>query len=244
MELRNQRRITRVRHELRMRELEVARTERIGASYARITFTGDALDGFTSDAFDDHVKLLLPAAPGKIARRDYTPRSFDHARRELVIEFLLHAQGVASDWARSARAGDRVTIGGPKGSMIIPADYDWHLLAGDATALPAIHRRVQELPPGARIFAVVQVPDAADRRPFDASASVQATWVQDGEALLAAVAALELPVGEGFAWGAGEAGTMLRLRTLLAGRRGLSRESMKIAAYWKQGVSEFHERIE
>ena len=55
----------------------------------------------------------------------------------------------------------RALIGGPKGSMIVPLDYDWHLLAGDATAAPAIGRRFAELPRDSEVIVVVQLEDLA-----------------------------------------------------------------------------------
>jgi NADPH-dependent ferric siderophore reductase len=79
-------------------------------------------------------------------RRDFTPRHYDQAARELTVEFALHATGAA--WARQAAPGQVAVIAGPRGSMIIPMDYAWHVLAGDATALPAIRRRLEELPAG------------------------------------------------------------------------------------------------
>nr|WP_246251703.1 siderophore-interacting protein [Ancylobacter pratisalsi] len=39
----------------------------------------------------------------------------------------------ASTWALAARPGDRLEIGGPRGSAIIPADFDWYWLVGDET---------------------------------------------------------------------------------------------------------------
>ncbi|HSV45569.1 MAG TPA: siderophore-interacting protein, partial [Ramlibacter sp.] len=151
------RRVERVRHELRAREVEVTRIERLSPGFVAITFGADALEGFTSLSFDDHLKFMTPDGAGEMVRRDYTPRRFDAARRELTIEFALHGHGHASDWARQAAPGQRATVGGPRGSMVIPPDYDWHLLAGDATALPAIHRRLEELPASSRAIVVAQV---------------------------------------------------------------------------------------
>ena len=84
----------RVRHEVRLRQLEVRRVTRLAPSMTRITLAGPALEGFTSLGFDDHVKMFFPA-PGesrpslphigpegmelredqpKPITRDYTPR--------------------------------------------------------------------------------------------------------------------------------------------------------------------------
>ena len=56
--------VRRVRHELKLRDLTVARIERLGDGFAAITFTGDALADFTSLSFDDHVKFMFPDAEG------------------------------------------------------------------------------------------------------------------------------------------------------------------------------------
>jgi NADPH-dependent ferric siderophore reductase len=81
----------------------------------------------------------------------------------------------AATWAGSAKPGDGIVIGGPRGSMIIPADDPWHVLAGDAAALPAMRRRLEELPAGSRAIVIAQA-DAADRLPFHSAANVSVTW--------------------------------------------------------------------
>jgi NADPH-dependent ferric siderophore reductase len=234
----------RVRHEQHRREVEVRRVERVGANFVRITFAGDEIAGFVSDSFDDHLKFMFPGSTGEIVRRDYTPRSFDRARRELDIEFALHGPGEASAWAGRARPGDRATIGGPRGSMIVPKDYPWHLLAGDASALPAIHRRLDELPASAQAIVIVQVDDAADRRRFDSAARPDVRWLARSDDLAAALRALPWPDGEGFAWCAGEATAMARVRDVLLHEKQHPREAMRVAAYWKQGAHDFHEALE
>ena len=41
--------------------------------------------------------------------------------------------------------------------MVIPLAYDWHLLIGDETALPAITRRLVELPAHAIPIVVLEL---------------------------------------------------------------------------------------
>ena len=238
------RRVQRVRHELKRRDVVVLRAEPAGANFVAITFGGESLADFVSASFDDHVKFMFTGPDGELVRRDYTPLRFDAARREVTIEFALHGHGQASAWARRAAPGQPAVIGGPRGSMIIPTDFDWHLLAGDATALPAIHRRLEELPSGARVRVVLQLPDAADRRSFETAASLDLQWVRDADALVAALREPSLPEGEGFVWCAGEASVMARLRQVLLEEHGHPREAMRVAAYWKHGVSEHHENLE
>lgn len=243
------RRVQRVRHELRRREVAVARVEPLGPHFVAITFAGESLADFVSDSFDDHVKLMLEVPGAEPLRRDYTPRRFDRAARELTIEFVLHGgdpdhDNGAAGWARRVRPGDTALIGGPRGSMIIPVDYDWHLLAGDATALPAIHRRLEELPAGTRALVVVALDDPADRRALASAAALDVRWVDSADALVAALAALRLPPGEGFVWCAGEAAAMARVRRLLLEQQAHPREAMRVAAYWKRGAAAFHETLE
>lgn len=233
--------IQRVRHELKLRELEVARIEALGAGFLAITFRGEALEDFTSLSFDDHVKLMFDDEDAQV-RRDYTPRSFSREARELTLEFALHGDGKAANWARRAAVGDRVLVGGPRGSMIIPLDVEWHWLLGDASALPAIARRLEELPEGARARVIV-LAGAGDERALASRAHVALSWVASADQLVTALEALALPPGVGFAWAGGEAALMARVRRVLADK-GLPRAQTRVSAYWKQGVSAHHENLD
>jgi NADPH-dependent ferric siderophore reductase len=233
------RRVERVRHELKRRTLTVAQVEQLTPNFRRITFNDDSLSDFVSASFDDHIKVFVDDA-----RRDYTPRSFDNAARELVIEFALHGEGPAAEWAARAAPGHTLEIGGPKGSMIVPLDYDWHLLVGDETAFPAVARRLEQLPAGARAIVILQAADAADRRDFKSAANATVTWVETDAQLLAAVRALALPDGDGYAWCAGEAACMAALRRELVDVKGHPRDAIRAAAYWKRGATGHHENLE
>lgn len=233
--------VRRVRHELKLRELAVARVDRLGDGFAAITFTGEALADFVSLSFDDHVKFMFADADGTQVRRDYTPRRFDREARALVIEFALHGDGKASTWARAAAPGQRVVVGGPRGSMMPPPDLDWQLLVGDATAVPAIARRLEELPPASRVLVRVHAA-RADRRAFAGAADVDMRWFDTAEDLVADLQALALPDGRGFAWGGGEAALMMKVRAVL-NDKGVPREATRVSAYWKQGVAEHHENL-
>lgn len=237
-------RVRRVRHEIVRRELEVVRVESISPHFRGITFGGAALAGFVSASFDDHVKFMLRADAAEPVRRDYTPRRFDAAAGELTLEFALHGDGPAAGWAAQAAPGQRAVIAGPRGSFVIPTDFAWHLLVGDETALPAIARRLEELPASASAIVIVQVGDAADRRTLTGAAALTVQWVADAPALLAAVRALALPAGEGYAWLAGEAGAMAALRRVLVDEKGHDRHAIRAAAYWKRGASAHHENLE
>jgi NADPH-dependent ferric siderophore reductase len=236
------RRVERVRHELLMRDVTVTRIDRLSPGFLAITFTGDTLASFVSLSFDDHVKLMVPDSTGQVQRRDFTPRSFDLQRRELTLEFALHDHGPACQWARAAKVGDKAVIGGPRGSMIIPKDYDWHLLAGDASALPAIHSRLEELPAGSNVLVIAHVDTAADQRVFKTQANVALQWVYSASDFVQAVRDLTLPKGDGFAWSAGEASVIAQVRDVLLNDKHVPLEATRISAYWKHGAADYHQR--
>ena len=258
----------RVRHQTKTRMLQVRDVIQLTPKMVRIIVGGDALAGFVSAAHDDHVKVFFPQ-PGqekpvlptpspngpvypegalRPAARDYTPRRYDAAANTLTIDFVLHGDGPATAWAAQARPGNFLGVGGPRGSFIVPDDFDWYLLAGDETALPAIGRRLEELPAGARAIIVVEVADAGEQQRFDTRARIETHWLhRDGAApgdqslLQRAIAELPLPPGDGYAWVAAEAATAKALRRLLIDERGLCKDRVKAAAYWKRGAVAVHE---
>ncbi len=237
-------RVQRVRHEAKRRELEVVRVDTISPHFRSVTFRGEALADFISASFDDHVKFILDAGGASPVMRDYTPRRFDRDARELTIEFALHGDGPAANWSAQVRPGQRATVAGPRGSFIIPLDYDWHLFAGDETALPAITRRLEELPAGAQAMVLAQVDDPADRRDFASAANVSVQWLDNSGELIAALRSLDLPPGEGYAWCAGEARVVAELRRILVAEKGHDRHAIRAAAYWKKGIAAHHENLE
>ncbi len=264
-------RIERVRHELKWRLLTVKRRIEVTPGMIRITLTGADLAGFTSGAHDDHVKLLFPKdgeeAPrlptvdaqgravgdrsAKPVMRDYTPRRYDSAANELDIDFAIHEAGPATRWALQARPGQRIGLGGPRGSLVVADDFDWYLLVGDETALPAIGRRLAELRPDARAIVIAEVASASDEQIFLSRATVTSTWLHRGAVapggttlMDEALRALRLPDGDGYAWLACESETAKRLRRILVDERQHPKSWLKAAGYWKRGAADFHETHE
>lgn len=227
-------RVQRVRHEIVRRELQVTQVEILSPNVRRICLGGSELVGFTSLGFDDHIKLIWPGAGEDVLMREYTPRSYDAQTGQLVLEFALHQQGLATDWAAQAYPGISLNIAGPRSSLIIPEDFDWHVLIGDETALPAIARRLDELPASARVIVFAKTADARDQRQFTSQANLEVHWFADDAALLVALAAYRFPSGEGFVWGAGEHHTIQAMQSLLAQEKGIPAEAMRLSAYWRQ----------
>jgi NADPH-dependent ferric siderophore reductase len=247
------------------RVAEVVRTSRITPHMIRVVLAGDGLAGFPAGAFSDHyVKLQFvpPGAPygvpfdGEQVRaelpaelwpvtRTYTVRSWDADAGELTIDFVHHGdEGVAGPWAAAARPGDRIQLMGPGGAYLPSPAADWHLLAGDESALPAIAATLGRLPAGVPARVVVEVADAAEEQPdLAAGPGVDLVWVHrgasaPGEALVAAVRGIPLPAGQGHVFVHGEAGAVRELRRYLRAERGLAPEFTSISGYWRQGDTE------
>ena len=246
--------ISRVRRDTRRRLLTVSDVQRITPRMQRISFQSTDLGDFESAAPDDHIKLFIPVSkPGSpgidsVCMRDYTPRKFDPATATLTIDFALHETGPATSWASLAQPGDTLEIGGPRKSTIVADDFDWYLLIGDETALPAIGRRVEELRPGVSVTTVVVVETLAERQTFATSAIWTPVWipregqVAGADALLrVALADHEALPGDGYIWIAAEASAARSLRSLASETWGHPKEWMKSSGYWVRGEAGAHE---
>ncbi|MBC6716331.1 siderophore-interacting protein [Aurantimonas sp. DM33-3] len=243
--------IIRVRHELRRRDLEVSRVEYPTPGMLRMTLTGEELEGFHSPSADDHVKLFIPQPDGEPAMRDYTPRRYDAQTQSLVLDFALHDGGPATLWARSAKEGDRLQIGGPRGSSIVPHDFDWWLMVGDETALPAIGRRLEEFAPGTPVTTLVAVEGPAEEQALATRAAHRPLWVHrplaaasDPAPVLQALADLSLPEGEGFVWIAAESRVAKAVRAHVTDVWGHPKQWLKSSGYWKLGTKDSHEEFD
>lgn len=260
-------RVERVMHELRPRIVEVSAVEDISPSYRRITFTGPDLEGFVSLAAADHVKLLVsldpdrapmppvhgrqgmekPAAAPPQVMRDFTPRRYHADRNALDIDFVLHESGSVSDWARQAAPGQKAGILGPRGSKVVDVTaFDWLLMIGDETMLPAIARQVEDLPSGVRLVAFIEVDGPQEEQDIATAGNVDLHWVhRNGAApgttmaLLDAIKTAQLPEGEFFVWAGGEAGVLKAVRRHLIDELGAQKEFCGITGHWKRGETDF-----
>ncbi|THA58859.1 siderophore-interacting protein [Streptomyces sp. A1136] len=242
----------------------VVRTERLTPHMVRVVLGGDGLAGFDAGEFTDHyVKLLFApegvryAAPWDLERiraehpreewprqRAYTVRSWDPVHRELALDFVVHGdEGVAGPWAAAVEPGEEVRFLGPGGAYAPSPTAGWHLLAGDESALPAIGAAMERMPVGAVVHAFVEIEGPADEQKIVTPDGVVPVWLHRGdrpigEALLAAVSALEFPSRDVHAFVHGEAGFVKDLRHHLRVDRGIPRERLSISGYWRLGQTD------
>lgn len=182
--------------------------------------------------------------------RDFTPRHYDPQRSELWIDFFVHDTGPATRWASEVAPGHTLIVGGPKGSAVIDAEgIDLHVLVGDETAVPAIARRLEELPSQARAMVFIESETAVPWLPLQSRAQFETRWVarggeaQPGAALLAALDAQAPWPPRTFFWIAGESRTARALRRTLREVHGVDLAWIKASGYWQRGAVGAHEKI-
>ncbi|MFK4068896.1 siderophore-interacting protein [Streptomyces sp. NPDC029674] len=241
---------------------QVVRTERLTPHMQRVVLGGEGLAEFTAGECTDHyVKLLFDAEgvtypePFDMQRireefpreqwpvtRTYTVRWWDAETRELALDFVIHGdEGLAGPWARDVQPGSVVRFLGPGGGYAPSADADWHLLAGDESALPAIAAAAEALPRGAvaHVFIEVEGPEEEQKIATDA----EIVWLHRGDRpvgqlLVEAVRTLEFPEGDLHAFVHGEAGFVKELRRYLRMEREIPRDRLSISGYWRLGHNE------
>ncbi len=247
------------------RVLTVSRVEDLTPNFRRVYLTGEDLQGgfpYVRLAPTDHVKVLFPqpgseevviptrgpkgwitedGAPAPIFR-DYTVRGWLPGSNELVLEFVIHGEGAASEWAAHARVGMKLGVLGPRGNKVFPENYAWYLLAGDESVLPSLGRFAEELPSTARAHIVVEVANAGEQRVLTARPGIEVTWVlrdEEGEGgLERALRAVSLPAGDDwFVFAAGEATALKPIRDYFRLELGLPRERVVVDGYWKRGLA-------
>ena len=245
----------------RPKVVTVKSVERLTPKSVRVTFGGPELEGFTNNGPATHLKVMFtrpgeskidipewgPEGPilregqGYPPSRTYTPRFWRPEVPELVVDFMLHGEGLASTWAQSVKAGDVSAVSAAAGGpYAVDATADWFLLAADESALPGLGTILEVLPSTARAKVFVEVADADEEIALESPASLDVTWLHRGagtpsEALESAVRATDFPAGsKNRVWVGCEAGVMRNIRRELLDR-GIDRSEMHTHGYWKSG---------
>lgn len=243
--------------------LTVTGAEQITPTLRRLWFRSDDLSAFAESTFTDrYVKLVFPK-PGvdypepldmrELRRtlppedmptvRTYTALFPDVAAGTLAIDFVIHGdQGVAGPWAAAAQPGDTLLANGPGGAYAPDPSADWHLLAGDEAALPALTAALHALPDDAVVRLVVVVDDAEHEPELPVTSQTETTIVHrsgDGPQIAPAVRAIELPAGRGQAFVHGEASDVMHgVRPYLLTELAMPRADVSISGYWRHGRTE------
>ncbi|NRQ36818.1 siderophore-interacting protein [Nonomuraea sp. NN258] len=242
----------------------VLRTEWISPHMVRVVVGGDGLRDFATAGLTDHyVKLVFPyegvdyPEPFSVRNvretmprelwprlRTYTVRAWDPDALELTLDFVVHGdEGLAGPWAARAVPGDVIHLLGPGGGYAPDPEADWHLLAGDESALPAIATALESLPEGAPARVFVEVDGPEEEQKLHTPGDARVVWLYRGErpvgeALVRAVRGMDFPPGDVQAFVHGEAGFVKDLRRHLRLERGIALERLSISGYWRLGVDD------
>ena len=241
--------------------LEVLRTERLSPHLVRVVIGGPEFDDVVDVGHvDRYVKLVIPR-PGVTypepwsvetiqatlprehwpAIRTYTVRRYDPDAREMWLDMVVHGdEGIAGPWAANAKPGDVVRFRGPGGAYTPDPTADWHLLAGDAAALPAIAAALEAIPTDAVVEAFIEVDERADVLDLDHPPQTSLRWLirADGDPGFAdAVRSMPWRPGRVHAFVHGELHDTRSLRPLLL-ERGVARADLSLSGYWRRGKDE------
>ncbi|MGO9929008.1 MAG: siderophore-interacting protein [Mycobacterium sp.] len=260
-----------------LQSFEVVRTQQIAPHMVRVVLGSSHFDTFVPSKFtDSYVKLVFVADGVDVAGlpppltldsfgglppenrpsvRTMTVRHVDVAAREIAVDILVHGEhGIAGTWAASAQPGQPIHLMGPGGAYTPDPAADWHLLAGDESALPAIATALEALPVTAIGKAFIEVAGQEDEIPLIAPESVEVTWVYRGgradlvpeeragdyAPLIEAVTAAQWLPGQAHVFIHGEAQTVMHnLRPYVRKERGVDAKwASSISGYWRRGRTE------
>ncbi len=246
------------------RSAEVVRAEWLSPSMRRVVFTGPDLVCMAELPFTDHYVKLLFAPRGAgydwpfdtdalkatepVERwpvtRTYTVRSYDAARNEMAIDFVVHGdEGLAGPWAAAAEPGQQLGFFGPGGGYAPDPRADHHLLVGDEAALPAICASLDRLGPPARATVYLEIDDETQQQEICSAPGVEVVWVPRsgrpyGDALAETIRAAGLPSGDVQAFVHGNADMIRQLRRYLFAEQDFNRARVSMSGYWRTGQTE------
>lgn len=226
-------------------ELAVVSTQRLSPAFCEVRLGAPELETFEHRPGQD-LMVAVPSEGGGHFRRRYTIRRLERESRILDLDIVVHGDGSSlgpgARWAARARPGDRLEALGPRGKITVDPDADWHLFAGDESALPATAAMAESLPAGKRALILLEVAGPEDELPIGTGPDVGTEvhwWHRTGEpgtgdALPRALEELTLPGGRGHAYLAGELKTVAAMRKVLLGR-GLAPDQLSPKPYWRKG---------
>lgn len=222
-------------------ELEVTSSEALTPTMRRILCTAPGLATLSYRPGQD-LMMTVPAGTASFRRR-YTIRSLDRAAPSIAIDVVLHGDGPAATWAGSVQPGGRIEAIGPRGKVTVDVTADWHLFAGDDSAVPASLAMAESLPDPDRALVVLEVDGPDDHQQVHTARGreIPVRWLHRAGTdpaspghLVDALASVALPTERGHAYLAGELGVVAAMRSALLAR-GMAAEQISAKPYWRAG---------
>lgn len=228
-------------------EAEVTNRIQLTPAMTRIELGGAGLNSFVSSGYSDEwVYLKFPVhetseIPTKTLSRAYTVRKWLPQSGVMYIDFAAHEDGVAAQWAMSARPGTTIPMSEPFGRFKREKTFPWVLLIADVTGLPAVGRILEELPSNVVVTAHIELPDMADRQVLTSTAQLSLYWHDtfgkcgSHSDLYRIAKSAILQDHSGYIWIAGEATMASQSRKYFRDILGFDKERIDAIGYWING---------
>lgn len=247
--------------------IEVVATRRIAPYMQRITFRGTDFSSYALGGL--HVRLLFPPkncrpvwptlgadgrlnwpeGPDALAARVYTLRRVDVLRSEIDIDFVLHPTAdhfaPGADFAATACPGQVLGIFAPGGNELPHAQS--MVLLGDETAMPAMARIVEAIPPDSSAHVFVETDQPGENYDFVSRDGIEVTYLHRYGRPAGSTALLSVKLANicgrpsvsanedlRFLWAGCEFEDYQRIRRLAREDLRLPRERYSVVAYWRK----------
>lgn len=214
------------------------RSTGIGDEYLRLFFPNEKTGRLHLPHITEDGRWTYPDGQAAIRCSTYTVRRYRPDAGELDIDFVVHAGGLASEWALRAQPGDCITLNNPHGLYRPPADTAWQLLVADATGLPALSRLLEQTPRHVQSRVFIEVARIEDEQALPAHPGATVTWLhRSGNGVAPSrmeevVRAVPLPQTPGYIWAAGEQKVVRAIRKFVRRELQYPAERYELVGYW------------
>ncbi|WON78536.1 siderophore-interacting protein [Serratia sp. UGAL515B_01] len=243
--------------------IEVANLYDITPHLRRITFRAPDLHYYPAETAAAHIKIFLPregqtqpdlptlSENGPIWAtnairpfiRTYSIRAIRPELGEIDIEFALHDHsGPAVEFARKAKAGDKIGISNPGGPKPMLPEAHFYCMAGDPSSLPAIAALLENLPAHHKGHAFIRVDTPSDVLDLQRPIGFELDWIigstEKTKELISQFCSLQRSQNGTYFWLAGEDRLVVELRRYLRRELHCDRNQLYAVPYWREGVNE------
>ena len=201
--------------------------------YLRLDF--DAGGMLNDQALHPTMWIRMWFADGdKLHQRGYTLVDPDPTAGTVAIEFALH-DGVAANWARTAKPGDTVDVTVLGSNFGLPEPRPGgYIIVGDTASLPAVNSLLDAIG-DTPSWVFLEASHEDDKQLPVRGRAADVEWVDrknNGEALIQAISSSVFDASDHFGWVACDNRTTRAVAKVLREEYGIPRKSIKAQAYW------------
>ena len=238
----------------RVRKLEVKTINSLSKNLKRATFHSHDLFDLNQSDVGGYVKLKFKNqninSKNPILLRPFTIRAFREESLEIDIDFVVHNKGLASNWVKNAKKGDKLDISGLGRKQELSLKYDWFFLIGDLSALPAISVNLETINKDSRGIIIIETLSMNDKIIVDIPKNFSIHWVLNSQPhiqnflLLDKIKKTVWLDGNPCIWVACEFNNMKNIRDFLFSKCNIIKDQIYISSYWKAGSDqEQHKKL-